>query len=121
MVFGAADRLVRSPPFAPCPWRWPLTMGALTMAYSMSGSSETASNRRSKTPALAQSRKRVNVLLPERRRQVAPRAARAGYPKHSLDKQPVVLATAPGIARLAQTQRFHLRPLGVAQYKSVHP
>ena len=61
------------------------------------------------------------VPVPERRRQVAPRAARAGYPKHSLDKQPVVLATAPGIARLAQTQRFHLRPLGVAQYKSVHP
>src|SRR6478609_6540540 len=62
-ALGAADGLARSPPFAPCPWRWTLTMVASTMAYSMSGSSETASNRRSKTPALAQSRKRVNVLF----------------------------------------------------------
>jgi len=51
-AFGAADRLVRSPPFAPCPWRWTLTMVASTMAYSMSGSSETASNRRSKNGRL---------------------------------------------------------------------
>src|SRR5436190_1384138 len=34
----AADRLALSPPFAPCPWRWTLTMVASTMAYSMSGS-----------------------------------------------------------------------------------
>ena len=28
---------------------------------------------------------------------------------------------ASGIARLTEAQRLHLRPLGVAQYKSVHP
>ena len=43
--------LALSPPFAPCPWRWTLTMVASTMAYSMSGSSETASNIRLKTSA----------------------------------------------------------------------
>src|SRR3954470_19396283 len=43
-AFGAANGLAQSPPFAPCPWRWTLTMVASTRAYSMSGSSETASN-----------------------------------------------------------------------------
>jgi hypothetical protein len=41
-----ADRLALSPPFAPCPRRWTLTMVASSMAYSMSGSSDTASNSR---------------------------------------------------------------------------
>src|SRR5829696_5751383 len=45
-AFGAADGLALSPPFAPCPWRWTLTMVASTMAYSLSGSSETAANNR---------------------------------------------------------------------------
>src|SRR5437588_8016014 len=62
-AFRAADRLALGPPFAPCPWRWTLTMVASTMAYSMSGSSETASNRRFHTPAFAQSRTRVNTLF----------------------------------------------------------
>jgi hypothetical protein len=35
-AFRAADRLALSPPFAPCPWRWTLTMVASTMAYSYS-------------------------------------------------------------------------------------
>src|SRR5215216_7291307 len=39
-AFRAADRLALGPPFAPCPWRWTLTIVASTMAYSMSGSSE---------------------------------------------------------------------------------
>src|SRR5882724_2451716 len=52
----AADRLALSPPFAPCPWRWTLTMVASTMAYSMSGSSEQASKSLVKTSALTQSR-----------------------------------------------------------------
>jgi hypothetical protein len=38
-----------------------------------------------------------------------------------LDKKPVVLAAASGIARLAETKRFHLRPLGVRQNETVHP
>src|SRR4029453_15835135 len=62
-AFRAADRLALGPPFAPCPWRWTLTMVASTIAYSMSGSSETASNSRFQTPAFAQSRKRVNTLF----------------------------------------------------------
>src|ERR1700682_88292 len=53
---GAADGLALSPPFAPCPWRWTLTMVASTMAYSMSGSSEQASKSLVKTSALTQSR-----------------------------------------------------------------
>src|SRR5260370_3939962 len=47
-AFGAADGLALSPPFSPCPWRWTLTMVASTMAYSMSGWSETASKMRLK-------------------------------------------------------------------------
>ena len=55
-ALGAADRLALRPPFAPWPWRWTLTMVASTMAYSISGSSEQASNNLVKTPALTQSR-----------------------------------------------------------------
>ncbi len=49
-----ADGLALRPPLAPCPWRWTLTMVASTMAYSMSGSSATASKIRWKTPAFTQ-------------------------------------------------------------------
>ena len=38
-------------------------MAASTMAYSMSGLPEAASNRRWNTPALTQSRKRLNTLF----------------------------------------------------------
>src|SRR5580704_1220127 len=62
-AFGAADGLALSPPFAACPWRWTLTMVASIMAYSMSGSSETASKRRLKTSPLTQSRYRLKTLF----------------------------------------------------------
>src|SRR3954467_6215625 len=62
-AFGAANGLARSPPFAPCPWRWTFTMVASTRAYSRSGSSETASNNRCQTFAFTQSRKRVKTLF----------------------------------------------------------
>src|SRR3954462_15156851 len=62
-AFGAADGLARSPPFAPCPWRWTLTMVASTMAYSMSGSSEAASKSRLKTSARTQSRYRLKTVF----------------------------------------------------------
>src|SRR5215210_1098584 len=62
-AFGATDGLAVRPPFAPCPWRWTLTMVASTMAYSRSGSSETASNNRCQTSAFTQSRKRVKTLF----------------------------------------------------------
>src|SRR5690349_8105215 len=62
-ALGAADGLPLSPPSAPWPWRWTSTMVASTMAYSMSGSSEAAPNRRSKTSALTQSRYRLNTVF----------------------------------------------------------
>src|SRR3954452_22939404 len=62
-AFGPANGLARSPPFAPCPCRWTFTMVASTMAYSRSGSSETASNNRCQTSAFTQSRKRVKTLF----------------------------------------------------------
>ena len=61
------------------------------------------------------------VPVAERGRQIPPRAARSGDPQHGLDKKSVVLAAAAGIARLAETKWFHLRPLGVSQNESVHP
>src|SRR5262252_10889158 len=33
-AFRAPDGLALSPPFAPCPWRWTLTMVASIIAYS---------------------------------------------------------------------------------------
>src|SRR5208337_3829514 len=62
-AFGAANDLALSPPFAPWPCRWTLTIVASTMAYSMSGSSETASNIRLKTSALTQCRNRLNTVF----------------------------------------------------------
>src|SRR5260370_30570368 len=60
---GAADGLAPSPPFAPCPCRWTLTMVASTMAYSMSGWSEAASKSRLKTSPLTQSRYRLKTVF----------------------------------------------------------
>src|SRR3954463_5825498 len=62
-ALGTADGLARSPPFAPCPWRWTLTMVASTIAYSMSGSSEAASKSRLKTSARTQSRYRLKTVF----------------------------------------------------------
>src|SRR3954447_21853148 len=61
------------------------------------------------------------VPVAKRRRQIAPGTARARNPQHGFDKQAVVLAAAPRIARLAQATRFHLRPWGVGQKESIHP
>jgi len=57
------------------------------------------------------------VPLAEHRRKIAPGTPRARDPQNRLDKQAVVRAAAPRIARLAQTVRLHLRPLGVPQHK----
>src|SRR4051812_49100704 len=62
-ALGPANGLARSPPLAPCPWRWTFTMVASARAYSISGSSETASNSRCQTSAFTQSRKRVKMLF----------------------------------------------------------
>ena len=61
------------------------------------------------------------VPLAEKARQIAPRTARAHDPKDRFDEQPIVAAATSRVDRLAQTMRFHLRPLGVAQNKSFHP
>src|SRR3546814_16405051 len=62
-ALGAADGLALSPPFAPWPWRWTLTMVASTMAYSMSGWSEKASKSLMKTSAFTQSRYRFKTVF----------------------------------------------------------
>src|SRR5271169_231204 len=61
------------------------------------------------------------VPLAEKLGKVAPRTASARDPKHGLNKQPIVAAAPPRIARLSQAIRLHLRPLGVGHYESVHP
>src|SRR5262245_16802263 len=60
------------------------------------------------------------VPVAEPFRQIAPGTVRARLPQHRLDKQPVVLAAAPGIRRLAKAMRSHLLPLSVTQYHSNH-
>lgn len=54
-------------------------------------------------------------------RQLTPRAARAHHPQHGLDEAAMVAPASPGVRRLAQTMRFHLRSLGVRQYEPFHP
>src|SRR6202158_2514390 len=62
-ALGFANGLALSPPFAPCPWRWTLTMVASTMAYSMSGSAEATPKSRLKTSAFTQSRYRLKTVF----------------------------------------------------------
>jgi len=122
-TFGAAYGLALSPPFAPWPWRWTLTMVASIMAYSMSGSSEQASKEPDEYVALDPIAVALEdrVPLAEDLRKVAPRTARPNNPSDCLDKETVVAAAAPGICRLSQTMWLHLRPLRVSQYQSLHP
>src|SRR5512134_1937616 len=56
-----ADGLIFSPPFAPVPCRWTLTMVPSTSPYSKSGSCDNASNIPSKTPLSAHRRKRFHT------------------------------------------------------------
>src|SRR3546814_478836 len=78
---GAAYGLALSPPFAPWPWRWTLTMVASNMAYSMSGSSEQASKSRTKMSAFTQSRYRLKMVfqLPKK-----PGRSRHGLPVRAI-------------------------------------
>jgi hypothetical protein len=93
------------------------------MAYSMSGSSEQASNSFTKDigPTPVAEAPKSCAPVPEQSRKIAPRTARPSDPQNSLDEQAVVTAAASGVGWLAQTMRFHLRPLGVSQYESIHP
>src|SRR5512134_2092428 len=56
-----ADGLIFSPPFAPVPCRWTLTMVPSTSPYSKSGSCDNSSNIPSNTPLSAQRRKRFHT------------------------------------------------------------
>src|SRR6266852_3620673 len=60
---GTADGLAPSPPFAPCPCRWTLTMVASTMAYSMTGWSEAASKGSFSTAAMTKGRSRLKSVF----------------------------------------------------------
>jgi hypothetical protein len=61
------------------------------------------------------------VPMAEHGWQIAPGAAGARDPQYRFHKKSVVLAAPPRIARLPQTMRLHLRPLGVRQNESLHP
>jgi hypothetical protein len=61
------------------------------------------------------------VPLAEQGWKVTPRAACPNDPQHRLNEQPTVASASPGIRGLSQAMRLHLRPLGVAQYESLHP
>ena len=122
-AFGTTNGLALRPPFAPCPWRWTLTMVASTMAYSMSGGiragfEKLGENVRFDPVAVPLEN---SVPVAEHRRKVTPRGSRPHDPKHRFDKAAVVASAAPGVRRLTQTMRLHLRPLGVCLYESFHP
>jgi hypothetical protein len=59
------------------------------------------------------------VPVAKKRWKIAPRAPRSCNPQHRFHEKPIVPTAPPGIARLAQAQHFHLRPLGVSQNESV--
>src|SRR5215204_5663736 len=96
-------------------------MVASTMAYSMSGWSETASKSCLKSirfhPVSIPLEDRVPSA--KRRQQVAPRTAGSGDPQHRFDKGTVILA--PTGVGFSQAMPFHFRPPAIAQHISVHP
>src|SRR3954454_7891499 len=53
-------------------------------------------------------------------RQIAPGAAGSRDPQHRFDKAPIVRAAAAGVRLLPPAMRFHLRPLSIGQYISIH-
>jgi len=61
------------------------------------------------------------VPVAEQRRKITPRASRPHDPKYRFHEAAVVASAAPGVRRLTQAMRLHLRPLGVRQYESFHP
>ena len=57
------DRLILSPPLAPCPWRWTLLIVPSIIANSKSGSSDSILNIRVNASARTQRRNRLNTEL----------------------------------------------------------
>ena len=60
------------------------------------------------------------VPLAERGRKIPPRTARSGNPQHRLKEKTPVSTRSAGVRHLAQTVRFHFRPLGVRQAQAIH-
>ena len=58
-----SDRLILSPPLAPCPWRWTLLIVPSIMANSKSGSSDSVLNMCVNASARTQRRNRLNTEL----------------------------------------------------------
>jgi hypothetical protein len=95
--------------------RGTLTMPASTMAYSMSGSSDTASNSRFQISAFTQSRTRVKNCSSARTRP----ADRQGLPVRAIHSTASTNSLSSLPRRLGSP--LHLRPLGVSQNELVHP
>ena len=122
-AFRAADGLVLRPPFAPCPWRWTLTLVASTMTYSMSGSSETASKHAASRRPPSPSRESACTRLSSCRRRAADLATDCpcGQSTARLRQTVGCYCRSGRVTRLAKTKRLHLPPLGISSNKSVHP
>jgi hypothetical protein len=120
-ALGLADGLVLSPPFAPCPWRWTLTMVASTVLHVrlIRGRIE----KPFENIGFYSVSKPLEDTVPraEQRRQIAPGTAGSRDPQHRFDKASVILTAATGVGFLPPAMRFHFRPLGVGQHISVHP
>src|SRR5258707_713404 len=61
-----------------------------------------------------------SVPVTENRRKITQRASRPHDPKHRFDKAAVVTSATPGVRRLTQAMRLHLRPLVVFHYQAIH-
>ena len=105
-------------PFCPWPCRCTFTIVASTIAYSMSGCSLTASNRRWNTSALTQSLKRLNTVFPlaELWRQVSPGLPVRAIHSTASTKRRLSVPLRPGSLGFAKALRLHLGPLLVCQY-----
>src|SRR5260370_30095601 len=122
-AFGTADGLALRPPFAPCPWRWTLTMVASTMAYSMvwrvrAGLEKLGENVRFNPVAVPLEN---SVPVTENRRKITPRASRPHDPKHRFDKAAVFTSPTPRGPPPSPGKAAHLRPLGLFHYTTIPP
>ena len=92
----AADGLALSPPFAPCPWRWTLTMLPSPIANSRSGSPDRASNIRLKTSAIDPVPEPLEHRVPSPDLgQVPPRAAGRAIVSWQSDRCSTAIASVP--------------------------
>ena len=112
----ATDGPTGSPPFAPWPWRWTRTMGASTIARSMSTSTSLeAPSTRANTPLSRRSARRRQTELPlpnpsgRSRRGLLVRTIHNTASRTSRPSGPV----RPGSLLLPKQERLHRRPLRI--------